>query len=566
MLSFSLCEDLEDCGGIFCDGAWLEYSFDGAIWQKSGAAGEGINWYNEPLNVWNRAGFTRWHVASIPLPAPPAGKVLRLRFVLSADPAVTFEGLAIDDIHVYDRDKPILPAQGETVVKVTPGAGQMYHVGLINGILAGVQPASNAGATTVSLYHQDTIINTGATQYVLPRSYVLSREQAHGDSVHLQLYVTDEEVERAATDVSCPSCTPVTDVYRMGITQYYNERNRGAENRWIMDDTGGQYNYVAASNVQWVPFENGYRGTVTIKDGGELWFNNGGPTGTFAIGTEYLSFAAYRQENNGPMVFWKSLIDTACKEYVLQSSADGVAFNDLWAVQAQGQAVTYFRYADTNAAAKGLVYYRLMYVLKNSGTAGYSPVRKLDGNVTGAIGDLSARMLGSRKALVSWYCQLDAAMVYRYELERSVAGGAYVLLDNRMSEKRYEQVYNYTDNMTGVATGTLVQYRVTAVLIDGTKITLPERSIYWVDDAAVYAIYPNPVTDGTLNLKWNAEPGTTIDVQIADMTGRIVDTFSLPATAWDNTATVKTTVSTAGVYVCRFRYGGYQKVVKLVFQ
>jgi hypothetical protein len=157
-------------------------------------------------------------------------------------------------------------------------------------------------------------------------------------------------------------------------------------------------------------------------------------------------------------------------------------------------------------------------------------------------------------------------MVYRYELERSVAGGAYVLLDNRMSEKRYEQVYNYTDNMTGVATGTLVQYRVTAVLIDGTKITLPERSIYWVDDAAVYAVYPNPVTDGTLNLKWNAEPGTTIDVQIADMTGRIVDTFSLPATAWDNTATVKTTVSTAGVYVCRFRYGGYQKVVKLVFQ
>jgi hypothetical protein len=566
MLSFSLCEDIENCGGIFCDGAWMEYSFDGSNWQKLGASGEGVNWYNEPLNMWNRAGFTRWHVATIPLPIPPAGKVLRLRFVLSADPAVTFEGLAIDDIHIYDRNKPILPATGEAMVRITPVVGQMNEVAVPDGIIASVQPMGNAGASSMYLYHQDTITNVGATQYILPRNYRLMNEPENGDSTRLQLYVTDEEVEKVAADVTCPSCTPVTDVYRMGITQYYNERNRNTENRWMMDDTGGQYNYVAASHVQWVPYENGYRATVTVKDGGELWFNNGGPTGTFGMGIEYLSFAAYRQENNVPLVFWKTLIDTACQEYVLQSSADGVAFSDMWAVLAQGQDVTYFRYADTTATARGLVHYRLKYILKTNGAVGYSPIRTLDGDKAGYIGNLTARMAGSRRALATWHTQLDAAMVARYELERSVSGGSYQLIANRPAEKRYEQVYTYADNMTGVATGTMVQYKVTTVLVDGTKIVLPERSLYWVDDAAVYAIYPNPVTDGTINLKWNAEPGTTMDAQITDMTGRVVETFTLAATNWDNAATVQTTIQKAGVYLCRFRYGGYQKVVKLVFQ
>ena len=35
-LSFSIALDLEDCGGTFCDGAYIEYSADGITWTRLG--------------------------------------------------------------------------------------------------------------------------------------------------------------------------------------------------------------------------------------------------------------------------------------------------------------------------------------------------------------------------------------------------------------------------------------------------------------------------------------------------------------------------------------------------
>lgn len=101
-LSFSMALDLEQCAPFICDKLWIEYSTDGKSWTRLGSYGQGINWYNDQTeNVWDSANFTNWHVAGISLPA--SIDPIQLRFVLQSDAGITREGVAIDDIQIFDQ-------------------------------------------------------------------------------------------------------------------------------------------------------------------------------------------------------------------------------------------------------------------------------------------------------------------------------------------------------------------------------------------------------------------------------------------------------------------------------
>ena len=125
-LSLSIALDLEDCGvGGFCDGAFVEYSTNGVTWQRLGAVGQGTNWYNRnypPDQVWSVQDYDRWHVATIPLPTSGLSQ-LRLRFVMVSDPLVSHDGIAIDDIHIYDNSLGIYTGvtMGAPVTSMIPG-------------------------------------------------------------------------------------------------------------------------------------------------------------------------------------------------------------------------------------------------------------------------------------------------------------------------------------------------------------------------------------------------------------------------------------------------------------
>lgn len=568
MLSFSMSQDLENCGGTLCDGAYLEYSFDGLQWTKLGAVGEGFNWYDAPFNIWNKQSFTRWHVATIPLPQPPVGKVLHLRFALFADPAVTFEGLGIDDMHIYDKMQPIFPL-GTSVVKVieSPTSNTWTDYLSSGKLVAGLMPKQSLGNMPITLYPQETFADPVRNQYVASRSFTISSESSPSDSVKVKLYLEDADFEKITSDTSCNSCAFVPDAYSLGVTQYYNTNNRAAENGTLSDDTGGTFIFHPSSQVKWVPYEKGYRAEFALKQFSELWLNNGGPTQSIPANTEYLGFYALRQPDAKPMLFWRSIIDAAVQDYILQRSSDGYAFQDVYTVLAQHQSVTEYRYIDTSATAIATdQYYRLRYHLTNSEREYFSPIRKLSlGDSAGIAVSLDANMLGSRKALVSWASNLGP-LVDRYILQRAIDNGGYTQIESRTAINRYGQQYSFVDNINGIGTGTPVHYKLTVVLRDGTQITLPVKTIYWVDEAAVFGLYPNPTHNGSFTIRWNAEPGSKLQMAIMDITGRILETREITALSWDNTNPIRTEVKAKGMYMVRFVIGGYREVKKVVFE
>src|ERR1043165_2852865 len=169
-LSFSVALDLEDCGTSLCDGAWVEYSADGVSWNKLGGVGSGTNWYNKNyagVQLWNIQNYTRWHVASSALPTGLTR--LRLRFVLNSDPAVNREGVAIDDIHIYDNTMGIYDGVTMSSPVTQTISGGTSWINFVSGgkLVASIQPnGQNMGSTNVQAF-----INAGPVRYTSTQYY-----------------------------------------------------------------------------------------------------------------------------------------------------------------------------------------------------------------------------------------------------------------------------------------------------------------------------------------------------------------------------------------------------------
>ncbi|MBS1771918.1 MAG: S8 family serine peptidase [Bacteroidetes bacterium] len=106
--------DIEYCGAVLCDAAAMEYSTDGVNWIKIKEDG-GKNWYTDTsYNIWSGE-KTDW--TSYKSRIPSGIQKVQFRYVFTADPGVEKEGLAIDDVEVFD-DVPV-PAENN-LLSITP--------------------------------------------------------------------------------------------------------------------------------------------------------------------------------------------------------------------------------------------------------------------------------------------------------------------------------------------------------------------------------------------------------------------------------------------------------------
>jgi hypothetical protein len=377
MLSFSMASDIENCGSTLCDAAIIEYSFDGVSWSLLGLNGQGTNWYNEPnFQLWNLQNDTRWHVASIPLPV--GAQPIRLRFSFRSDQGTTREGIAIDDIHIFDLTNPIYDGASTGPVDIDVAGNQWIPFTSATGILANVQPnGQDLGSTAVSMYTHTPVANSSASQYLFPRNYTVTPSQQPGNSTGLRLYILDSEFRAVISDTTCPSCSKPADAYSLGVTKY-SDPNTSHINGSLNDNNAGTYTYYPYSTVNWVPYDKGYYAELNVNSFSEFWFNDGGPTGTIDLATDYLSFNAYKITYNNVKAEWTSNIDTSVSQYELQRSYNDTSFATIYTATALHLAPATYSYIDTPVVADGSsVFYRLRYTLLNSKIF-YSATRRVD--------------------------------------------------------------------------------------------------------------------------------------------------------------------------------------------
>ena len=379
-LSFSVALDLEDCGLQLCDGTWIEYSADGITWNKLGAYGQGTNWYNKSSNqLWSIQDFTRWHVATISLPTGLTR--LRLRFVLSSDPAVNREGIAIDDVHVYDNNNGIYDGVTMTnAVSQTVSGSKWIHFISGGKLIASIHPNNqNLGNTNVQAYINAGTSRYTSSQYYMDRNITIKPANTPVDSVRVRFYYLDKEADSLINAKGCSSCSKPASAYELGVSKY-SDPDTSFENGSINDNQQGIWTFIDQANVAIVPFDKGYYAEFRVKDFSEFWLNNGGIDKISSLPVKLLDFIAVKR-NNDVVLTWITGSETNVARYEIEF-ARGEAelqaghFIKIGETTVTGNTPTSrtYTFIDKEADKFGYRYYRLKTV-NTDGSVSYSPVR-----------------------------------------------------------------------------------------------------------------------------------------------------------------------------------------------
>ncbi|PZF71021.1 S8 family peptidase [Taibaiella soli] len=373
MLSFSMAYDLENCGSAICDVAYVEYAINDTNWTRLGAYGQGTNWYDSN-QVWNEQDMTRWHVASIPLPT--SLQTVRFRFVLNSDQGSQREGLAIDDIHIFDLAYPVYQGDNSGTVTQTASAGQWTNFIKNGQLLAQINAVQSLGQTDVSAYMHDQFYDTSSAQYYLPENFVVNVATQPTDSVTARFYVSDSDVVRMVGGTGCSECNIPQDAYSLGVTRYHSD-SKNLENGSLTDNVNGTYSFTPYAQIKWVPYDKGYYAELKVPSFSEFWFNDGMPGLQSPLGISNIVFDARKASTTTALATWSASIDASVDHYVLQRSTDGSSYTDIYTVGSQHSTSQTYNYVDTpNVALGGTVYYRVHYYMQ-SGDDYYTYFRKI---------------------------------------------------------------------------------------------------------------------------------------------------------------------------------------------
>ncbi len=377
-LSFAMAYDIEYCRPDACDGARVEYSTDGTNWSKLGSSGTGTNWYNNTTNQFWDSAKTHWHVATAALPV--GAQDLRLRFVMYSDIFTGKDGVAIDDIHIYDRPLGIYDAGTNSSLITQNVTGNSTFSFTQNGkLIATLLPNGNTlGSTGVRAYINNGPIRNDNKNYYAARNLTVQPSILTVPSpVTVRFYFLDSEIDSLRKSTGCPTCMVLKDYTYIGITKY-DDADDSKENGTMADNQNGVYARFNSAAVRKIPYDKGYYAEVNINSFSELWLNDGTPS-NIIIPIQWLGFTAEKRTGSQVLLQWVLQNEYNALQYeveVLQPNSGGL-YQRLAIIPAVNQQpVSTYTFTDSSSPKRGVYQYRIKRTDRN-GQVSYSEVRSL---------------------------------------------------------------------------------------------------------------------------------------------------------------------------------------------
>ncbi len=387
-ISLSLALNIEECSSL-CDGAWVEYSTDGVTWAKLGTQGQGTNWYNRNysgFHVWSDDDTARWHVATVGLPTTNNSR-LRLRFVFFSDAGVTKEGIAVDDIHVYDNIYGIYDGltMGAPVTQTISGGTSWIDFSSGGKLVASVQPNNQVmGSTDVQAYiHTGAVRNYNGQYYHNRNITIKPAATALSDSAIVRFYFLDSETEALIAATGCGGCTKPSMAYELGVSKY-SDPNDAIEDGDVTNSLGSYWSFINAAKAVKVPFDKGYYAEFKVKNFSEFWLNNGGFDNNHPLPVKLLSFTATKTANGKDVLTeWKTATEINVNRYEVELARGNEEFQQnrfvkIGEVDSRGNTTQEqdYSFLDAENNKSGVRYYRLK-IIDNDGQFSYSAVRSV---------------------------------------------------------------------------------------------------------------------------------------------------------------------------------------------
>jgi hypothetical protein len=379
ILSFShIFQTEDDCD---CDFHWAEYTEDGVNWTRLGTVGSGTNWYdNSVFDAWQMS-YTKWHVSSYAIPSQ--GTRVRFRIVMSSDPGTNYEGIGVDDIHVFDRAGVFATGAADSLSQPVSGNSWVnFDIG--GGRIAAIHPhGQNLGSTVVKVFFNHTgSVRHDTSQYYLDRSIVIQPAVQPDSAVDVRLYFTDSEAVRLMNATGCAACTTIADAYQSGVTQFSGLVAALEDSTFVNDSLGVTRWHAPHAGVSIIPNDNGYYAEYSVAGFSEFWINPVAPADNAYIPGMTLSFTV-ENANGDALLQWSTSEAYGLIRFVIEKSDDSIHFTalDSLAAAINGGSVHNYSYTDHHLDT-GMNYYRLRLVQQN-GSYAYSPVRSVQGPAGG---------------------------------------------------------------------------------------------------------------------------------------------------------------------------------------
>lgn len=372
VLSFShIFRTEDDC---YCDFHWIEYSTDGQNWIKLGTTASGTNWYDNAIYQAWKMSDTRWHVSSFDIPTHASA--VRFRIVMASDPGVTYEGIGIDDVHVFDK-AAIYSGVNITsgLTQTVSGANWINFDAGSNRVISINPHGQNLGSTDVRVYINTGAVRNDGQQYYLDRNVVIQPSNAPTGPVSVRYYFLDTEARNLIAATGCGSCSTISDAYASGVTQYSNAP--AEENGTLADNVSGTTAFITPANVDIIPYDNGYYAEYQVSNFSEFWINSGGAGQNQPLPMLLGLFTATKN-NATALLQWTTIEETNTSEFILERSTDGLHYAAIGSVPASGNTntITKYQYTDKQLAT-GVNYYRIKTMDKD-GKYLLSPVRTVN--------------------------------------------------------------------------------------------------------------------------------------------------------------------------------------------
>jgi hypothetical protein len=383
-LSFSVAMDIEDCGTNICDAAWVEFSVDGVSWYKLGTTGNTTNWYNQSaIQLWSTQTAYKWHVATAPLPT--GANRLRLRFVMNSDPGVTREGIAIDDIHIYDNPSGIYDSVSLAAPIVSAVSGSNWVDFKAGGkLIASVLPSGqDLGSTSAQVFISTGKARNYNNQYYHNRNITIKpANRTLNDSATVRFYFLDSETDSLINANACSTCIAPNSAYDLGISAY-SDKDSSFENGSVSDDQQGNWNYIPANKLALVPFDKGYYAEFKVKGFSEYWLNNGGFDKSSPLPVKLMDFVIQKGTGTDVILNWKVGSESDVLKYVVEvargeAQMQAGQFEGIGTVESLGNTFQQrsYNFKDIEPTKSGIQYYRIK-IINADGSFFYSSVKSI---------------------------------------------------------------------------------------------------------------------------------------------------------------------------------------------
>jgi len=294
---------------------------------------------------------------------------------MSSDPGTNFEGVGIDDIHIFD--KAAIYNNADTTLTLPVNGNGWVNFDLGGQRIVSMQPnGQDLGSVKVKVFINTSGVRNDGKQYYLDRNIVIQPSKPPVDSVAVRYYFLDTEMQTMIAASGCPACPNLPDAYQAGITQY-SSPVAAEEDSALNDNAIGFYHFFQPHrDVSIIPYDNGYYAEYAVNGFSEFWIGNGSPGANQPQGPVLLSFTAALSGERG-LLQWSTGGEVNTVRYVIEKSPDGVNFSPLDSVPAlNGDTVNAYHYAD-NGLLQGVNYYRLK-IVDADGRYNYSYIRTIE--------------------------------------------------------------------------------------------------------------------------------------------------------------------------------------------